>query len=187
MTRGAAGRGGRGIGRWSARLCALALAASPAACGGGGGGVDREKALAELSVHEIDLVCGGFAALFSQHDAVRFECYLDALATGVSSQQCEQFVEICVEQMQPVAFGCLIDIRDTVENLACAGAITVGQWEDCLDSYAENYGDLAKSVTCESSLDLVEQDILPAECTVLEAGCPDLFGGSGAGSILPRR
>lgn len=166
-------------GSWSRafRWCPLMLALALAGCGGDdGSGVDRDKALSEVTDEEVTQLCEWSTDLVSDADAIRFGCYLAALLLSSDAEQCQEVADQCIEEEEMEAEEEPADACAEVEEFPpCAGEITVGQLEDCGEAGADQLRDVAQDISCDAVPDDFADLESPAACAVIEEACPDLF------------
>jgi hypothetical protein len=170
--------------------CGGLLCAAMAACGGdddGGGddgsGVDPEKTLAEASSDDSVQICEWYIGTQVSTDVViRFSCYVSAVAQEEDNPDtdCEAFAAECRDLFAEVPEEeWLPDCADMPDPPACE-EVTVGEYEDCLASFADRLYDNLDSASCELSSEELEalfETVQPEdveECADLLERCPEL-------------
>jgi hypothetical protein len=151
---------------------------------GGGSGVDRSKALAEMTPGDSLAICESAARALSEADAVKVACYIGAVFASAfdPSIQCEPTAQACIANPEDIeTTSCEPLSQDQIDALpACAAQVTLGEYEDCQVASARALANLADEISCTA--DLSGLDEMPAACQTIAAKCPELFGGtSGSG------
>ncbi len=171
-------------GSWSRAgwICPLLLAVVLAGCGGDdGSGVERDKALSELSDEEFTELCEWSFGLISEADGIRYGCYLAALLVSEGdAEQCQDLADRCIEEAGEEAAEEGTDTpeaicEDAVGFRPCAAEITVGQLESCSEASADQAHDVAQEISCDGAAEDFTDLETPEPCVMIEEACPDIF------------
>ncbi len=173
-------------------LCTALVTASGialVACGGDDSpqsGVERGKALSDVSVDEFIDMCETYAAAIDEEELISAGCYLAAaLFAGSEPAACEAFAQECIANSDSADdtlspdFDCSSTeaMQDLDDLPACASDITVGQYEDCMFAILDIFKDLASPATCTNPPEASGDDFIPipAACSSLNSTCPELI------------
>jgi hypothetical protein len=165
-------------------------------------GVSPSKMLGSLSSAEVDGVCQAFDRFnkdgFSREELCQLaplallladalnDQFGDALTGGeeipVNEQVCRDTVNSCIQNpTEEIEQDALPQCpRDAISQPSCA--ITVAEWEECVEEQKNALGDFVKGLDCSLFRTMTGVEILAQlkevdapKCRTLEARCPGVF------------
>jgi hypothetical protein len=149
-------------------------------------GGDANTTLDQLTADEAQAFCEDVLGIFSPDDFLEFGCTFVGIGMYPDDvDACNTAVQDCIDSQEspgPVSEPvCFVDPTDVPALPDCAGQITVGELQACMEAFFDEFRVVLDSVTCETSLEEVPPfpSELPEECAALQAECPDLFGTPG--------
>jgi hypothetical protein len=169
-------------------LCA-AIALGLIACGGddddGSSGVSNSTNVKDLTQAQVDALCMEVAEKYEpvSEDLKGLSCTFTGILAGqTGGGSCEEARMACLDKPDEET-----EEEDCTMAMAKDCDLTVGEYRACLDAAAKQAKDLAGSISCESTLQELQElqgsgsgMTTPDECKVVEDKCPELMADAPA-------